>query len=159
MITGTLRRVDIRRTLTICLPSSPTLDSDTLTHSHRIKGEGIWKDTLGVGRGGAVIMYMQGHLTFGGFLTLRFTFLPPGLGENNEGTSAAFEGGLDGAHGHSLRGVSGQLAVSPQLLKQLSVEGGRLGLACYLRPEGPGARGGAGVLLSITRTLSLLHAE
>lgn len=43
------------------------------------------------------------------------------------------------------------MGVSPQLLEQLSVEGGSLGLSCYLSPEGKG-----GGLLSIT---PLLHIK
>lgn len=44
------------------------------------------------------------------------------------------------------------MGVSPQLLEQLSVEGGSLGLSCYLSPEGKGGGG----LLSIT---PLLHIK
>lgn len=72
---------------------------------------------------------------------LCFSFLPPSLGENNYGASAAFEGRLDGADGDGLGRVSGQLGVSPQLLKQQPVEGGCLGLSCYLSPEGPRGEG------------------
>lgn len=73
---------------------------------------------------------------------LCFSSLPPSLGENDYGASAAFEGRLDSANGYSLRRVSGQLGMSPQLLKQQPVEGGCLGLSCYLSPEGPRGEGG-----------------
>lgn len=88
---------------------------------------------------------------------LCFSVLPPSLGENNEGTSAAFEGWLDSADSYSLRVVSGHFGVSPQLLEQLPVEDGRLGLPCYLSPQGPWGKGRGGYSQSHTRLL--LHAE
>lgn len=88
------------------------------------------------------------HLTSATSIALSFYFssLPPCLGENNDGASTAFEGRLDGADGHSLGGVSGQLRVSSQLLEQLPVEGGCLGLPCYLNSEGPREWGRVGGL-------------
>lgn len=70
-----------------------------------------------------------------------FSFLPPSLGENNDGTSAAFEGWLNSTDSYGLWRVSGQVWVSPQLFKQLPVEGGCLSLLCYLSPEGPRGEG------------------
>lgn len=107
------------------------------------------------------LSFIWQHLTFRNRIIspLYFSFLPPSLGENNEGTSAAFEGGLNGSNGHSLWGVPGQLGMSPQLLKQLPVEGGRLGLSCYLNPEGPRGKGGwGGGLLSITHDHCCTHS-
>lgn len=78
--------------------------------------------------------------------TVTFTppFLPPSLGENNDGTSAAFEGGLNCSCSQGLRGVSGHVGVPPQLLEQLSVEGGRLSLSRYLSPREPFGKDGGG---------------
>lgn len=117
------------------LLSPPTLCNSTHSHTHTMKGEQItcWRenqDTLPSGPGS--------------FHLYPPSFLPPSLGENNNGTSAAFEGRLDGTDSYGLGGVSGQVGVSPQLLEQLSVEGGRLGLSCYLSPEGPWGKGGVG---------------
>lgn len=75
------------------------------------------------------------------YLTFRFniaappSFLPPSLSENNDGTSTAFEGCFNSSHCYSLGGVSGQVGTFPQLLEQLSVEGGCFCLSCYLSPE------------------------
>lgn len=66
------------------------------------------------------------------FINRHSSALPSTLCENYNGTSTGLKGGLDSSHSDSLRGVSGQLGVSPELLKQLSVEGGSLCLSRYL---------------------------
>lgn len=69
------------------------------------------------------------------------SLLPPSFGEDNDGASAAFEGCFDRTDGYCLWGVSSELGMSPQLFKQLPVEGSRLGLSCYLSPEWPRGEG------------------
>lgn len=97
------------------------------THNKRNLRRGDINSILGDGCGWRT-------LTFGTRIVslLSVSFLPSSLGENNYGAGAAFEGGLNGSDSHSLWGVSGQLGVPPQLLEQFSVEGGCLGLPCYL---------------------------
>lgn len=127
------------------------------THTHKIKGEGTSKSSLSVG--GRIRSCVGDTLPSGpgSFRLSLCLFLPPSLGENNYGTSAAFEGWLDGTDSYNLGGVSGQLGVSPQLVKQLSVEGGRLGLSCYLSSQGPRGRVGLGELISITHATTTAH--
>ena len=54
-------------------------------------------------------------------------FSPARLGEHDDGAGAALERGLDGADGHGLCGVTGQMRGATQLLEHLSVEHGGLG--------------------------------
>lgn len=139
-----------------CYLHPPHITAHTHTHTYRSEGEGICLSTLGArGR----IRTVRRHRTFRiRFISpLSFSFLPPSLSENNDGTSAAFEGRLNGSDSHGLWGVSGQLRVSPQLLEQLSVEGGRLGLSCYLSAGGRRGKGWGGY--SQSHSPSIQHAE
>lgn len=109
----------------------------THTHKHESKGEGFVRAHKLVEGGLGVFLTSCTGIAF------PVSFLPPGFGEDNDGASAAFEGCFDGTNGYRLWRVSSQLGVPPQLLKQLPVEGSRLGLSCYLSPERPrGGRGG-----------------
>lgn len=62
---------------------------------------------------------------------------PASLGEHDNGTGAAFEGGFHGAYGDRLCGVAGQVGDATELLKHLPVEHGSLGLTGNLFEEKP----------------------
>lgn len=133
-----------------------TVITHTHTHTRRM---GIFTSTLGVwGRRRSWVKWASTRLATP-YLRTRimsplFHFsLPSSLSENNNGTSTAFEGWLNSSNSYCFCRISGQLRVSPQLHKQLSVEGGCLGLSCYLNPEG---KGWGGVTLNHTLYNELL---
>lgn len=71
-------------------------------------------------------------------------------GEDYDGPSAAFEGGLHSSDGCDLCGVGGERSEATQLLKELLVENGRLCLPADLRDRDRGGgcggdRGGRGL--------------
>lgn len=59
-------------------------------------------------------------------------------GEDYDGPSTAFEGGLHSSDGCDLRGVGGERSEAAQLLEQLLVENGRLCLPADLRDSDSG---------------------
>lgn len=78
---------------------------------------------------------------------------PAAGGEDYDGAGAAFEGGLHSSDGGDLCGVGGEGSEASQLLEQLLVEDGCLGLPADLREgDGERERGEAGGLLQCTES-------
>lgn len=103
------------------------------THSHgqvKSEGQGLDQEVWGSSDTDSYLLIIR-----------ESSVLPSTFSENYNGTSTWLEGGLDSSHSDSLRGVSGQRAVSSELFKQLSMEGGCLCFSCYLFAQVLGGMG------------------